>query len=61
MPSCLGCGKALKELSRKKVKEPGTKNDLIKAAFSCPNPSCPEKGMKKFFLMNGMMVIPVSE
>jgi hypothetical protein len=61
MPTCLGCGKIMKELSREKVKQPGTNTNLNKVAFSCQSLSCQEKGVKKLFLMDGVMVIPVSK
>jgi hypothetical protein len=61
MPRCLGCGKDLKEKTRKSVKEPGSKAKVQKVGCECFNSSCADKGKKQFFLEDGVMVIPVSD
>ena len=62
MPSCLGCGKDLAEISRKIIKGEvagGVPN--YKAVYNCKNASCSEKGKKKSFLDDGMMFIPLPD
>ena len=61
MPRCLGCGKDLKEKSRKSVKQQGSSVKVQKVGYECLNLTCGDKGKKQFFLEDGVMVIPVSE
>ncbi len=63
MPSCLGCGKELAELSRKIIKGEvaGGGAPNYKAVYECKSGSCPEKGKKKSFLDDGMMFIPLPD
>ncbi len=61
MPTCLGCGDELKEVSRKKVQQPGYKNKVLKVVYQCPKADCKEKGLKKNFLEEGGMVIPLND
>jgi hypothetical protein len=58
MPSCLGCGEEMKQVSRKLAK--GEKS-VYKAVYQCLKDSCKEKGVKKSFLDDGMMFIPLPD
>lgn len=62
MPSCLGCGNEMKEMSRKIIKgEKASGNPNYKAVYQCENKSCGQKGQKKSFLDDGMMFIPLPD
>lgn len=62
MPSCLGCGKELTEISRKIIKgEVAQGRPNYKAVYQCANPSCAEKGSKKSFLDDGLIFIPLPD
>ena len=62
MPSCLGCGKELSEISRKIIKgEMAAGVTQYKAVYACQNHSCDEKGKKKSFLDDGLVFIPLPE
>jgi len=63
MPTCLGCGKEMKELSRKIIKGEmaGGGAPNYKAVYACGSGTCKEKGAKKSFLDDGMMFIPLPE
>lgn len=62
MPSCLGCGTAMKEVSRKAIKgkTPAGRTNH-KVLYQCQNGKCGEKGKPKGFLDDGMMVIPLPD
>ena len=62
MPSCLGCGNEMKEVSRKIIKGEmanGTPN--YKAVYQCSNEKCGQKGQKRSFLDDGLMFIPLPD
>ena len=62
MPSCLGCGKDMKEMSRKIIKgeaDHGSPN--YKAVYQCKNDACAQKGQKRSYLDDGMMFIPLPD
>jgi len=62
MPSCLGCGKELVEISRKIIKgEIARPSPNYKVDYQCPNDSCGQKGKKKSFLDDGLIFIPLPE
>ncbi len=62
MPSCLGCGKEMAEVSRKVIKGEGAKGrPNYKATYQCTNDACKEKGQKKGFLDDGLMFIPLPD
>ena len=62
MPSCLGCGKDMVEVSRKIIKgEMAHGSPNYKVIYACENKSCGQKGAKKGFLDDGMMFIPLPE
>ena len=62
MPSCLGCGKDMKETSRKIIKgEVASGRPNFKAVYQCGNDACKEKGQKKSFLDDGLMFIPLPD
>lgn len=62
MPSCLGCGKDMTEVSRKIIKGEVSGNGAnYKAVYNCKNADCKEKGVKKSFLDDGMMFIPLPD
>jgi hypothetical protein len=58
MPSCLGCGDEMKQVSRKLAK--GEKA-VYKAVYQCEKKDCKEKSVKKSFLDDGMMFIPLPD
>jgi len=50
------------EVSRKVLKGKGSKGgNTFKVIYQCVNVSCKEKGQKRSFLDDGMMVIPLSD
>jgi len=62
MPSCLGCGKEMAEISRKIIKgEVASGRTNFKVVYQCGNPACGEKGRQKGFLDDGLMFIPLPE
>ena len=63
MPSCLGCGAEMREVSRKIIKGEmaGGGAPNYKAVYECANKSCGDKGTKKSFLDDGMMFIPLPD
>jgi hypothetical protein len=62
MPSCLGCGSEMKEISRKIIKgEVAAGKTNYKAVYSCQKDSCAQKGAKKSFLDDGLMFIPLPD
>jgi hypothetical protein len=62
MPSCLGCGKEMQEVSRKAIKgKAAAVGTAYKALYQCENSTCREKGKKKGFLDDGRMVIPLPD
>ena len=62
MPSCLGCGDEMKQISRKIIKgEAASGHTNYKAVYQCENQKCGEKGAKKSFLDDGMMFIPLPD
>ena len=62
MPSCLGCGKDMKETSRKIIKgETAGAAPNYKAVYQCKNDACGQKGQKRSFLDDGMMFIPLHD
>ncbi|HET9870779.1 MAG TPA: hypothetical protein VFR02_09835 [bacterium] len=62
MPSCLGCGGEMKQVSRKIIKgEQASGHANYKAVYQCGNEKCTEKGAKKSFLDDGMMLIPLPD
>jgi hypothetical protein len=50
----------MEEISRKKMKQEARGN-LFKAVFCCSKDSCVQKGLKREFLDDGMMVIPLPD
>lgn len=62
MPSCLGCGKDMKEVSRKIIKgEVASGRPNYKAVYQCFNDACQQKGKKISFLDDGLMFIPLPD
>jgi len=62
MPVCLGCGEELRETSRKIIKgELASGRPNFKAVFRCENMVCSEKGIKKGYLDDGLMLIPLPD
>jgi hypothetical protein len=62
MASCLGCGKEMKEVSRKIIKgEVASGRPNYKAVYQCANDACAQKGQKRSFLDDGLMVIPLPD
>jgi hypothetical protein len=62
MPSCLGCGEGLVEISRKIIKgEVVSGKPNFKAVYKCENDSCAQKGLKKSFLDDGLLFIPLPD
>ena len=63
MPTCLGCGNEMKEISRKIIKGEmaGGGAPNYKAVYQCVHGACKEKGEKRSFLDDGLMFIPLPE
>jgi hypothetical protein len=62
MPSCLGCGDEMTQVSRKIIKgEMAAGHANYKAVYQCKSEKCAEKGVKKSFLDDGMMFIPLPD
>jgi hypothetical protein len=62
MPSCLGCGEEMKQVSRKIIKgEVAAGGVNYKAVYQCEIESCDQKGLKRSFLDDGMMFIPLPD
>ena len=62
MPSCLGCGKDMAEISRKIFKgEVAHGSPNYKVVYQCKNDPCAQKGLKKRFLDDGLIVIPLPD
>ena len=62
MPTCLGCGKEMAEVSRKIIKgEMAHGSPNYKAVYQCANASCQQKGQKRSFLDDGLMFIPLPD
>jgi len=62
MPSCLGCGVEMKQVSRKIIKgEVAAGRVNYKAVYQCEIESCAQKGLKRSFLDDGMMFIPLPD
>ncbi len=62
MPACLGCGKDLAEISRKIIKgEVAHGSPNYKVLYQCQNGFCAKKGLKKGFLDDGLIIIPLPD
>jgi uncharacterized protein with PIN domain len=61
MPSCLGCGKNLVEMSRKAVKGGAESRPNFRVVYRCENDQCDQKKAKKSFLDDGLLFIPLPD